>query len=80
MAWCAIAVTVDARYLRQTAAIGAELEKLGFKVEEVRPEIGAIFGAGDSDLFPRAARIAGVQEVREERRVQLPPSDGDTPQ
>ncbi|MGP1253765.1 MAG: hypothetical protein ACTS10_05100 [Kiloniellales bacterium] len=80
MAWCAVAVTIDAQHLRETADIGAKLEKLGFKVEQVRPEIGAIFGAGDSELFPKAAEIAGVQEVREEGTVQLPPSDEDVPQ
>lgn len=80
MAWCAVAVIIDAQHLRETAAIGAKLERLGFKVEQVRPEIGAIFGAGDSDLFPKAAAIAGVQDVREESRVQLPPSDEETPQ
>jgi hypothetical protein len=73
-------VTVDEGHLDDLERLEAELTGLGFEVEETMPEIGAIFVAGDPDFLDRGRALDGVESIREEGVVQLPPLDESIPQ
>lgn len=74
------AVVIDDSHVSATAEIAGKLSEQGFSVESVAPEIGAIYGSAEEALIPKLRAVQGVEEVRPEESVQLPPFSSSTPQ
>lgn len=74
------AVVIDDGHFDATTAIAETLAKQGFQVESIMPEIGAIYGSAEEGIMPRLKAIEGVEDVRREKTVQLPPFSERVPQ
>ncbi|WP_160010950.1 hypothetical protein [Rhizobium sp. 18055] len=74
------AVVIDDNHFDETSAIAETISRQGFKVDRVLPEIGAIYGSAEEALVGRLRDIAGVEEVRESRDIQMPPFREGIPQ
>ena len=61
-------------------AMAQSLEAQGLRVEQKLPRFRTIIGSGDSGLIESLKGVTGVQTVRPEGHVQLPPMDEDVPQ
>ena len=73
-------VVVDESHVNLTDEIAGKLTEQGFDVEEVAPEIGTIYGSADEGLAPQLRTIQGIEEIRPEETVDLPPFSAKVPQ
>ena len=73
-------VVVDESHVDLTDEIAGKLTEQGFDVEEVAPEIGTIFGSAEEGLTPQLRSIEGIEDIRPEETVNLPPLSSKIPQ
>lgn len=73
-------VTLSEGALSTMEDVVRDVEARGFHVQQTIPEVGAIFGAGTTDVAESLKDVHGVESVRAERRFQLPPMDEAIPQ
>lgn len=74
-------IVVDSGHIPDTGSIAKTAISKGFVVDNVVPEIGAIFGrAENSGVVDNVRRIVGVEDIRPSRDVQLAPFDERIPQ
>lgn len=67
-------VTLSGR--RSLAEVRGELEAAGFAVDETMEAIGVITGSCDEEAAARLRRIAGVEDVSPEQRIDIGPPGG----
>lgn len=79
MARIQLKVVVDAEHLDEIDVMKRSCEALGLDVETVIPEAGAIFGSADESVIEGVSRIEGVEEVRAEPVIQVPPLSEEVP-
>lgn len=74
-------IVVDSGHIPDTSQIAKTAVSNGFVVENVVPEIGAIFGRAENDSVVAKVRgIVGVEDIRPSRDVQLAPFKESVPQ
>ncbi|WP_275787330.1 hypothetical protein [Pararhizobium gei] len=74
-------IVVDSGHIPDTGSIAKTAVSKGFIVDNVMPEIGAIFGhTEDSGVVDKVRHIVGVEDIRPSRDIQLVPFDEGIPQ
>lgn len=68
-----LAIVIDDVHLPDTDRIAEAMAQRGLEVETVDRVTGAVFGSGDEAIMKDLRLIEGVEEVRPEGVVQLPP-------
>ncbi len=80
MSRVSIKIVLDADHLARQGDVCARIRSLGVTIEEVIPEIGAIFGSAEEDAMERIRAVEGVQQAGSEAGYHLPPIGSDQPQ
>jgi CheY-like chemotaxis protein len=62
------------------SAVARELEAKGLRVTRTLQALGIIGGTADPSVVSGLSEVEGVQTIRQERGVQLPPMREDIPQ
>ncbi len=75
-----VKVVLDTAHLNDQAAVCRAVSDAGLQVEQVIPEIGAIYGSAEEASVDRIGRIDGVLRAQRERGYQLPPLSPHIPQ
>ncbi len=75
-----VKVVLDTAHLNDQAAVCRAVSDAGLQVEQVIPEIGAIYGSAEEASVDRIGRIDGVLRAQRERGYQLPPFSPHIPQ
>ncbi|MBX9457481.1 MAG: hypothetical protein KL863_16530 [Rhizobium sp.] len=75
-----LAIVIDEMHLPDTDKIAEAMARQGLEVEAVDRVTGAVFGSGDEAIMKDLRLIEGVEEVRPEGAVQLPPLSEHIPQ
>lgn len=74
-------IVVGSSHIEKTAEIAKDAGSTGFVVDDVMPEIGAIFGhTSEADVVDRIRAMTGVEEIRPSQEIKLPPFDESIPQ
>ncbi len=74
-------IVVDSGHIPDTGLIAKTAVSNGFVVDNVIPEIGAIFGRAENPgVVEKIRDIVGVEDIRPSRDVQLAPFDERIPQ
>ncbi|HEY0331443.1 MAG TPA: hypothetical protein VGC77_20380 [Rhodopseudomonas sp.] len=80
MAEIGILVMVDKDRRADLDEVAKSLEQRGLRVEQKLSRFRTITGVGESSLIDQLRTVDGVESVRPQQGVQLPPMDDDIPQ
>jgi hypothetical protein len=60
--------------------LAKSLEDQGLEIRKTFPRSGTIVGTGDSSMLESLKTVEGVEDIRQEESVRLPPMDESIPQ
>lgn len=80
MAKIDLLVMVDKDRQSNLDDVAKSLEAHGFQVQEKISRFRTIIGSGESSLMNKLQSVEGVESVRPQNNVQLPPMHDDVPQ
>jgi hypothetical protein len=80
MADVGLVIMLEESHRADIDRMAKSLEAQGLRVEQKLARFRTIIGSGDPSLVNRLKGMEGVQTVRPQHSVQLPPMDDDVPQ